>query len=358
MSHDYLSTSRTHDPMMRRVIVDVTGRVVVEDVIEPTPREGEVLVSTVVVGLCGSDVHAAAGHHPFLPLPYYPGHEVVGYVEQLGPDVTEPAVGQRVTVEPTLPCGQCKQCKNGRTNLCEALQFFGCGYSQGGMAERFTIPASRLHVVPEGLTDREAALIEPLATPVHAISLAGAGRPDGELRGATVAILGAGTIGLLLLLACRHAGARTIVVTDVRPTKRDRARRLGADAVIDAAREDVVDAVREELQESADVVFDCVSSQQTLRQAVGIAAKGGTVVVVGVPSGDVSVPLPLVQDQQVRLQGTATYLAADFDQAIQILEHGGVPTEEIITGIFPLDSAADAFEASASGEHVKVLVTM
>lgn len=342
---------------MRRVVVTAGGRIELESVPVPTPRPGEVLVATIAAGLCGSDTHAASGHHPFLPLPYHPGHEVVGYVEQLGAGVVSPAVGQRVTVEPTLPCEDCKQCDARRTNLCEQLQFFGCGYEQGGMAERFTIAASRLHTVPPGLSDRQAALIEPLATPVHAIALAGAGRPGGQLRGASVVILGAGTIGLLLLAACRHAGAGRVVVTDMLADKRQRALRMGAHEVIDAARDDVVDAARQSLGESADVVFDCVSTQRTLGQAIAMAVKGGTVVVIGVPGGDISVPLAVIQDQQIRIQGSATYLAEDFEHAIQIIADGGVDTEEMITATFPLEAAADAFVASAGGDHVKVLVS-
>ena len=98
------------------------------------------------VGVCGSDLHAAHGRHPFVPLPYLPGHEVVGVVRELGAEVTSVRPGQRVVIEPTLPCWTCKMCTTGRENLCENLQFFGCGYSQGGMAELFTIRADRLHV--------------------------------------------------------------------------------------------------------------------------------------------------------------------------------------------------------------------
>jgi 2-desacetyl-2-hydroxyethyl bacteriochlorophyllide A dehydrogenase len=336
---------------MRRVVVQSTGAIEVEQAPVPSPDVDEVLVAMRVSGVCGSDTHAAHGLHPFINLPYHPGHEVVGIVDEVGAEVTSVHPGQRITVEPTLVCGRCKQCVQGRENLCENLRFFGCGHEQGGMADYFTIPASRVHVIPDGFTDQQAALVEPLSTPVHAARLAG------DLRGCAIAILGAGTIGLLVLAAARHYGARRVVVTDLLDSKRQRALRHGADAVIDASRPDVVAAVRDALGESADVVFDCVAVQSTMDQAIGMALKAGTVVIVGVPTRDVTIPLPLVQDQQIRIQGSATYLPDDYRVAIEMIANGEVNAKDFITATYPLDDVSAAFAAAAAGEQVKVLVT-
>ncbi len=219
------------------------------------------------------------------------------------------------------------------------------------MADVFTIPADRLHAVPDELDDRQAVLVEPLATPVHAVRLAG------PLAGKAVAVVGAGTIGLMVLAVVRQQGAARVVVTDVLADKRRRALDLGAHAVVDAARDDVVDAVRDALGESADVVFDCVAVQRTVEQAIAMALKAGTVVVVGVPAADVRVPLPVMQDQQVRIQGSATYVAEDYAAAFALLGSGAVRADDFVTGVYPLDEVADAFAASTSGEHVKVIVT-
>src|SRR5690348_6127679 len=154
---------------MRRVVV-YPGRIEVEPAEVPVPEPGEALVRSLVAGVCGSDLHAAHGRHPFVALPYRPGHEVVGVVESAAGGF---AVGQRVIVEPDLPCWTCKMCTTGRENLYENLKFFGCGYPQGGMADYFTLAANRLHPVPDALDDHAAALIEPLSTPVHAVRLAG-----------------------------------------------------------------------------------------------------------------------------------------------------------------------------------------
>ena len=335
---------------MKAVIARVSGVELVE-VDEPELRPGEALVQTSVVGVCGSDTHAAAGEHPFVPLPYRPGHEVVGVVRAVAGTVTAVSVGDRVTVEPTLPCGNCKMCRTGRSNICEHLRFFGCGYEQGGMAERFTVPAGRLHRIPDAMTDLQAALIEPLATPVHAVRLAGG------VRDKAVVVLGAGTIGLLVLRAAQNDGARRIVVTDPLPQKRERALAMGADAVYDATGPDLVEQVRVELRESADVVFDCVSVQSTVDQAVRLASKGGTVMVVGVPVRPVTVALPELQDLQVRLQGSATYMPEDYDASIAMIMSGRVSPDDFITGRFSLEEAAEAFAASASGSHVKVTIS-
>ena len=220
------------------------------------------------------------------------------------------------------------------------------------MADQFTLPADRLYPVPDALDDHTAALIEPLSTPVHAVRLAG------EVAGRSVAVLGAGTIGLFTVAVLRARGAGKIVSTDPNPRKRERAAALGADATIDARSPDVAGQVRRALGESADIVFDCVAVQSSMDQAIAIADKGGTVVVVGVPAAEVTVPLPIVQDHQVRIQGSATYLPEDYAESVDLLGRGAVRAADFVTAIRPLAQVAEAFELASSGNHVKVLVTV
>ena len=334
-----------------RILVSAPG--VVDVVNEPVSSlgAGEALVSMRIAGVCGSDTHALHGKHPQMKLPYYPGHEVVGIIEELAADVTGLAVGTRVTPEPTLPCGECKVCRAGNENVCENLAFFGCGYREGGMAETFTIPADRLRVVPEDFSDDQAILIEPLATPVHAAALAG------DLQGKAVLIHGCGTIGLLMLAAARAAGARRIVVSDLLDAKREVALRLGADAAIDAADADFVSTATAALGESADVVFDCVSVQSTVDASVQVVSKGGAVVIVGVPSRPVTVDLPTVQDRQIRVQGAATYVTADYDRAIEIIRSGAVDPAVMLSSRFGYADAGKAFDLAATGAEIKVVIT-
>ena len=346
-----MTAQQTPSGTMRQVVVSAE-RIDVVGADVPRPGVGEVLVRSVLAGVCGSDTHAAAGLHPWISLPYVPGHEVVGVVSEVGAGVPSLEPGRRVTVEPSLPCWNCKQCLRGQQNICENLGFLGCGDPQGAMADYFTVDARRVHVVPDELDDRAAALIEPLSTPVHALRLA-----DG-VSGRTVAILGAGSIGLLLLRAALSQGPKRVVVTAPRAERRELALALGADAAVDAYADDAVEQVRAALGESADVVFDCVASEATTRQAIGMADKGGTVVVVGVPSGEIQLPLQLVQDRQIRIQGSATYLPEDVADSIELLTSGVVRPGDFVTSVVPMEGVAEAFEQAASPQHIKVLIAI
>ncbi|MFE9053546.1 zinc-dependent alcohol dehydrogenase [Streptomyces mutabilis] len=336
----------------RRVLVRSIDDISLEEVPVPQPGDNELLVRSRVVGVCGSDTHAALGHHPFIDLPYRPGHEVVGTVVAVGAGAGEFAPGTRVIVEPNLYCGRCAQCRSGRYNICQELKVFGC-QTPGGMADFFTIPTGRVHRVPEGMSDLEAALVEPLATPVHAVAKAG------DLTGRTVAVLGAGPIGLLALAAARHAGAAKIVVTDLLESKRERAVRLGADGAVRADAARPADEVRGILDGPADVVFDCVAREQSMAQAIDLVAKGGRIIVVGVGApGPTPIRLDLVQDREIRIEGTLMYTADDYRSAVDLIASGAIATDAIVTATYPLEDAGKAFAASLDPEHGKVLITV
>lgn len=339
---------------MQRLVATSANTVTLQEVEKPTLKAGEILAQTLVTGVCGSDIHAVQGHHPFVPVPYNPGHEVVGVIREIASDVKGFAVGDRVTVEPDLPCWDCKNCKGGQENLCENLKFFGCGYAQGGMADYWTLPATRFHKVPESFSDEAAAMIEPLSTPVHAVKLSFIGSKD--LTGKTVAILGCGTIGLLTLYAAKYFNAKKIVMTDLVEKKRNLAKQLGADLVFDAASKTLPIDIREAVGQSIDVVYDCVAIQHTVSQAIALADKAGTVMIVGVPAKEVTVPLPIIQDHQIRIQGSATYLPADYHDSIKIISQPSFNAKEIVTAVFPKAQAQQAFDTAIAGEQIKVLI--
>ncbi|MFC8245131.1 zinc-dependent alcohol dehydrogenase [Streptomyces chartreusis] len=339
-------------PQIRRVLVRSLDDITIEHVPVPVPGDGELLVRTTVVGVCGSDTHAAAGHHPFIALPYRPGHEAVGVVAAAARGAEYFTPGDRVIIEPNLYCGRCAQCRSGRYNICQELAVFGC-QTPGAMTDLFTIPADRVHRVPDGMSDIEAALVEPLATPVHAVAKAG------DLSGRTVAVLGAGPIGLLTLIAARQAGAALIAVTDLLDGKRARALRLGADAAPPADAPDLVEQAHAALGGPADVVFDCVAREQSMAQATDLVARGGHIVVVGVGSpGATPVRLDLVQDREIRIEGTLMYTGEDYRTAMALITSGAVDATEIVTAVYPLADAAGAFAASVDPDQVKVLVTV
>jgi len=285
---------------MRQVVISSPGVVELREVALPEPGKGEVRVRSRLIGICGSDLHGLAGNHPFIKFPYVPGHEVVGTVEKVGAEVGDLREGARVILEPNLFCGVCIYCASGRYNLCEDLVVVGAQMA-GGMAEAFKAPADRFHLVPEGMSDAEAALVEPLSTAVHAAELAGG------LEGRTVAVLGGGTIGLLVLITACCAGATAVAVSEPVSSKRARASRLGASFCCDPLEGDPVAAIRDALGGRPDIVFDCVASQASIGQAIRLAEKAGRIVVVGVSAGDVTIPLHIVQDREIRIEGSLMY---------------------------------------------------
>jgi 2-desacetyl-2-hydroxyethyl bacteriochlorophyllide A dehydrogenase len=347
------STARTSG-LNRRIVVNALDDVVVETVPEETPAAGEARVRSTIVGICGSDLHAACGSHPFIDLPYRPGHEVVGIVDAVGAGVDASWVGSRVAVEPNLACGHCTQCRSGRYNICRDLLVLGC-QTPGGLADSFTIPVDRLVAVPPDLDDTHAILIEPLATPVHAVRRAA--ETVGDLRDRPVVVIGAGPIGLFVLLAARRAGAR-VVVADLLESKRARAERLGAVGTFDPSADDAVESALQQLGGPAAVVIDCVARESSVAQAVQLVDKGGAIMIVGVAAGATPVPLDLIQDRELALIGSLMYVREDFTAAIDLLSAGAVPVDEIISARFDFDHAAEAFAASADPENVKVVVTV
>lgn len=338
---------------MRRAIAEPLGAVRLEDSPVPHPGPGEILVRSTLVGICGSDTHALAGHHPFLTAAYVPGHEATGVVVAVGAGVRALTTGERVLLKPNVACGECVNCRAARTNACEHLTWIGCDPSRersGAMAGYFVAPEANLFRVPDGLDDASAVLVECLATPVHAARIAG------DLTGARVVVLGAGTIGILSVVAALRAGAASVVVTDMEQGKLDRAVRVGAAGGVLAASEDLEGEVRTLLDGPADVVFDCVASERSLAQGVALLRRAGTLLVVGVPPRTAGVNLPIVQDWELRVQGCAAYTEADVRTAITIAADGGLPTAEIVSGTYTLDEVALAYERAAADSSGKVLI--
>lgn len=317
----------------------------------PRPGRGEVLIAVASVGICGSDLHAYHGRHPFIPLPVVPGHEFGGTVAEVGAGVDGFAPGQRVTVEPSLVCGVCHNCAHGRYNICEQLQVIGC-QTVGAMSEYLAVPASKVLPLPDQVTWDQAALIEPLAVAVHAVGLA---RLQPE---ANVMVLGAGTIGLMALQAAKAFGAGQVMITDLIQDRLDLALKLGADHAVNPTVTDLARALEAAFgPQRADVIVECVGVAATARDAVRVARKGTRVVLAGVFEEEVPLSLGLVQDRELELVGTLMYVGDDFPTAIELVQDGRVQVEPLITHRFPLNQAAEAFAiADDRRGSLKVLI--
>lgn len=338
-------------PDNRRVVVASLDDITVEYIDRPKAGGGEVLVRSTVVGICGSDMHAVHGRHPFVSLPMRPGHEVVGVVTEVGTGVDKDLTGTRVVIEPNLACGHCTQCSAGRYNICANLAVFGC-QTPGGMTDYFTIAADRVIPLPDDLDDNWAALIEPAATPVHAV------RRAGDLTGRKVVVLGAGPIGLFVVLAARAAGAAQVVTGDLLASKRALAEKLGATGTFDPSAVGAADLAAAALGGKADVVFDCVSRESTVRLAIAVLDKGGLLMTVGVPAGPTTIDLDLVQDRELTIMGNLMYVRDDVLHAIELLRAKSFTLDDLVTGQYDIQDASAAFHASDDPEHVKVLVTI
>lgn len=339
---------------MKRVRATAEGAIEIQQVEQPAPSAGQVRLTPVLTGICGSDTHALAGQHAMLTLPYFPGHEAIAVVDELGEGVAGLDVGQRVVIKPNVPCGTCINCRADRSNACQTLQWIGCDPSDthpGAMAERVVTPAENLYPIPDSVSDEEGVLIECLATPVHAARIAGE-----NLDGGAVLVIGAGTIGLLTVLAARAGGAKTIVVSDLDAGKRERATANEADAAVDAASDSFADDVLQAAGGRIDVVFDCVANARSAVQAVNVLRRAGSLVLVGVPAGDYQLPMGPIQDWELRVQGSASYNETDFAKAVEMAVDGKIPASEIITARFDLDEAGQAFEQAANNSSGKVVV--
>ncbi len=317
----------------------------------PVPGPDEVLIAVARVGICGSDLHAYHGRHPFINLPVVPGHEFAGTIAEAGANVHNLAPGQRVTVEPSLVCGACTNCTHGRYNICEHLRVIGC-QTDGALAEYLAVPAVKVLPLPDSLTWDQAALLEPLAVAIHAVRVAR------FQPGANVLILGAGTIGLMVLQAARAFGAERVVITDLIPHRLALALGLGAERAVNPAQADLAQVLEETFgPPRADVTFECVGVAATVREAVRGARKGTRIVLAGVFAEEMPLNLGLVQDRELELVGTLMYAGDDFATAIWLVEEGRVRAEPLITHRFPLDRIAEAFATADDRERaLKVLV--
>ena len=318
----------------------------IEDRPTPEPDPLEVVVEVAAVGVCGSDVHwyedGRIGTR-YVRAPLVLGHESAGCVVAIGERVTRHAVGDRVALEPGLPCGRCRECRAGRYNLCQAVAFFGSPPTDGAFTRYVAQHEDFAHALPDALSDEAGALMEPLSVALWACEKAGVTAAD------RVLITGAGPIGLLAVQAARARGAAQVIVTDVNERRLELARATGATRTV---------RVGKALEVEADALIECSGHPQALRDGIAALRPGGVAVAVGMSADpDASVPLSLLQTRELWLTGTFRY-AGTYPTAIALAAAGTVDLEAIITGHFALEDADAALRAGREDpDSVKVIVT-
>ncbi len=340
---------------MKRANLIEPRRLVVEEVAVPEPGPGEVRVAVYTCGICGSDIHAFLGEHPFISTPIVQGHEFSGVIDALGQGATGLEIGVKVIVEPSLVCGECEMCRGGRYNICEQLKVLGC-QSTGAMAEYITVPSGIVIPLPEGMTFEQGAMVEPAAVAVHAMH-----RPDLS-RVRRVLVVGAGPIGLLTVQVAATWGIPTIVATDVVDYRLSLARDLGAHYAVNVKNTPLAEFFARTFGKPnpMDLVMECVGSQAALTQAIEAVQSGGQIIIVGVPPEDPQIRLSWVQDRELELLGTLMYMRPDFEEAINLIAGGKIQAGPLVSKRFPLDQVAEAMADLLTNRDstIKTLITV
>jgi len=311
---------------------------------DPVPAAGEKLLRVTAVGICGSDLHwfneAGIGDAQ-LEKPLVLGHEFSALTDE----------GERVAVDPAIPCGECEYCKRGDPNLCERIIFAGHGDQDGALREKMSWPQSCLHPLQEGISDAEGALLEPLGIAMHAVDLA-------HLRvGMSVGVFGCGPIGLLILQLARLAGVSKVLATDLLPHRVEAARNFGAEEAHVVTDSFGVQEAALLDQRGLDVVFEAAGENAAVEMSVAAARPGGKVMLVGIPPDDrTSFTASLARRKGLTFK-LVRRMKLTYPRAIQLVESGRVNVRDLVTHTFPLEQAIEAFAVAARRDGLKVLIT-
>jgi len=311
-------------------------QIIFSDAPMPQRRAGDVLIKVKRFGICGSDLHAYYGQHPFMSCPIVLGHEFSGVVEDVGAGVKDFSPGDAVTVMPQLYCGTCPQCASGRYNICRSLKVIGC-QTQGGAAEYIAVDAGLVKKLPPGMTFEQGAMIEPAAVGVHAAKRAG-------VQDKNVVVLGAGTIGNLCAQAAVAQGAKTVIITDLSDYRLKVARDCGIPHAVNTKERDLGAAIDVICGDwGADVFFECVGVGATINQAIELSQKGRDIVVLGVFGKRPETNMGLVQDKELRLIGSLMYTYEDYDDVLRLVPGGKIKLEPLMSAAYPFENFALAF---------------
>ncbi|MBI1817154.1 MAG: alcohol dehydrogenase catalytic domain-containing protein [Deltaproteobacteria bacterium] len=340
---------------MRAAFCVAPGQFELRDVPEPAPAPGEVLIKIHNCGICGSDLHWY--HGGGIPIPSVcPGHEISGEVAALGNGVRGVRAGDRVAIEPLLVCHECRYCRSGEYQLCRRMRIRGIS-ADGGFADYVSMPESAVFPLPQSVDWELGAMAEPMAVCVHALRLAALP------VGARVLVLGAGTIGLLAIVAARAAGAAEVLISARYPHQHAAAERLGA-RVFDASSEGAARLIDYGYHNPVDAVIETVGGvADTLNDAVQLVRAGGVVVVLGVFTGPVTCNGLLLVSKEVRIVGSLTYsragVRAEFEIALQLLAEQRTSLRPLVTHTFSLDRVGEGFAAASdkTSGAIKVTVT-
>lgn len=325
------------------------GRMAVVEVPKPVCGPGDLLVRVEACGICGSDRHMFRGEYPTV-WPVTLGHEFAGIIEDVGPEVTGFAAGERVTGDPNIACGQCGFCREGRPNLCVSLSAIGV-QRDGGFAEYVLVPAGQAAKLPAGLNPIHGAFTEPVSCCLHAVDVA-------RIRkGGSVLVIGGGVIGLLLVQLAKLAGASMIMLLTRQAPRRQLALELGATHAIDPRAGAA--ALEATLTEWADVVIECAGVPETFEQSLRLVRRGGTVVVFGVVAqGVASSVLPFdILTRELRIE-SAWLNPLTYPRAAELIASGGLALDPLVTRSVSLDEVPNVIGRAPEFGEIKLVMQL
>ena len=333
-------------------VVKTPGKVEFEERALADLSAGQVLIKTRAVSICGSDVHTFKGKHPFAPLPAALGHELAGEIAAVGSGVDRVQIGDRVVLEPVITCGRCAFCRKGIYNLCTSISFYH-RQGQGALTPYFIADQHRVYKLPANVGYETGALVEPLAVAVHAVKKAGITLGD------DVAVLGAGAVGLMIVVLSRLQGAAGVFAVDVDDFRLATARALGATEAINNADGRAVERIIDCTGGlGADVSFEAVGLQQTVVQALQALKKGGHAILAGLnPKAEITLPANIFVQKEISLSGTQGY-CHDYQTALALLANGTVDLSSFVTHILPCDDIQQGFDilTNPASRALKVVI--
>ncbi|HIE43792.1 MAG TPA: NAD(P)-dependent alcohol dehydrogenase [Candidatus Omnitrophica bacterium] len=351
---------------MKAVFLTGIQEIEIRETQMPVAKRGEVLIKVMTVGICGSDVHyykrGRIGSQ-IVKYPFIVGHECSGIVESITEGVRNVSVGERVAIEPAIPCGLCEFCCSARPNICPKVKFLGTPATsgappvEGALREYITMPASNVIPIPQALSFEEATLTEIVAIAIHAVDLVGINPGD------EVAIFGSGPIGLATLQASKVSGAARIFATDLLNSRLQMAKVLGADYVANLKEVDPMDMIKDITRgRGVDVTFEAAGEQETVNHALEAVRRGGRTAIIGIPEEERIWYNPEIRRKELVIYHVRRSNQAnrDVERAISLMAGGKLEVDSLVTHEFPLEKTGDALDLVGNYEDgvIKAMIKL
>ncbi len=342
---------------MKAAVLENKKVITYKDVPTPEPGSGHVRLKIKAISICGSDIKRYVDGHRMYPLIL--GHENSGIIDRVGDGVSKSYLGKHAAIIPLVPCFECEECKRGYYSACHNYSFIGSRQS-GGFAEFVDLPEKNVFILPDALPFEHAALIEPSTVARHILAL-------GDFkRGQTAIVLGAGSIGLMIVQWLRILGADRIMVTDILEDNLQIASKVGAHVVLNPSKVDVAKEAEKLFSDGADITLEASGVPQVLEQSIALTRPHGKIVLAGNQPLDKSLPLTFIENlmrREISLIGcfmsySSPFPGHEWTETLGALLNGGLDMDSLISHRFPLSEAPDVFEKIGAHqlEHQKIIL--